>query len=365
MEELRKKIIFTVTNDLSYDQRMIRICTTLANEGFDVELIGRRKKNSTPLPDKTYKQTRLFCWFSKGKLFYIEYNLRLFFFLLFKHADIYSATDLDTIVPNVLVSKIKSKKIVFDAHEYFTEVPEVTHRKTVKKIWEIIGKWFVPQADLCYTVSQSLADIFSVKYNKPFYLIRNVPYASTHHVSSGIQHPPVIFYQGDLNEGRGLEQAILAMKNLDAELHIAGDGLLFGKLKLMIEENNLKQKVYMLGYVHPDDLSKITAKATIGLNVLEAKGLSYYYSLSNKFFNYIQAGIPQLCANFPEYQHINSQYEVALLVDLHEDNLAAAMQRLLSDRELYLKLKNNCVLAAEQFNWQQEEPLLISLYRAL
>src|SRR5690349_17278363 len=102
-----KRILFTVTNDLNYDQRMQRICNTLADAGYDVTLIGRKLKTSAPLPDKNYKQRRLNCWFNKGKLFYAEFNIRVFFFLLFKKADCICAIDLDTILPCYYISKLK------------------------------------------------------------------------------------------------------------------------------------------------------------------------------------------------------------------------------------------------------------------
>src|SRR5437667_9925928 len=82
-----KRIYFTVTNDLTYDQRMKRICTSLAENGYDVVLVGRKLKQSLPLKKEKYKQNRIRCWFNKGKLFYFEYNLRLSNFLILKKMD--------------------------------------------------------------------------------------------------------------------------------------------------------------------------------------------------------------------------------------------------------------------------------------
>src|SRR6476661_6581441 len=98
-------LVFTVTNDLNYDQRMIRICTSLSNAGYHVTLVGRRHGHSKKLIQRAFQQKRLFCFFEKGKLFYIEYAIRLFVFLLFKKFDLIGAIDLDTIVPCYLVSK--------------------------------------------------------------------------------------------------------------------------------------------------------------------------------------------------------------------------------------------------------------------
>ncbi|RMG81268.1 MAG: glycosyltransferase, partial [Bacteroidetes bacterium] len=125
-----KRLLFTVTNDLTYDQRMIRICTTLSRAGYDVCLIGRRRRHSEPLRPGQYpfRQKRLFCFFEKGKLFYLEYNFRLFCLLLISRFDLVCSIDLDTILPGFLVAGLRRKIQVYDAHEYFTELPEVVHR---------------------------------------------------------------------------------------------------------------------------------------------------------------------------------------------------------------------------------------------
>jgi hypothetical protein len=91
---LLKKIFFTVTNDLTYDQRMHRICTSLAENGYAVTLVGRKLSSSLPLTEKKFRQKRIRCWYKKGKLFYLEYNLRLFTYLLFFKMDAICAIDL-------------------------------------------------------------------------------------------------------------------------------------------------------------------------------------------------------------------------------------------------------------------------------
>ena len=75
-----KKIVCTVTNDLNFDQRMIRICSSLQQGGYAVTLVGRVRENSQSLQQRIFQQKRLYCFFQKGKFFYAEYNIRLFFF---------------------------------------------------------------------------------------------------------------------------------------------------------------------------------------------------------------------------------------------------------------------------------------------
>lgn len=363
MEKIATDIIFTVTNDLSYDQRMMRICGTLADAGYGVELVGRKLKHSAPLDAKKYKQTRLTCWCTKGKLFYTEYNIRLFFFLLFSKAKVLSAVDLDTILPHTIVSKIRSKKLVFDAHEYFTEVPEVYNRKVTKAVWSALGNICIPHVDVAYTVSESLAGIFTGKYHKKFEVIRNVPLLTDTIPHKGNAQQPIIFYQGDVNEGRGLEQMINAIPSLNATLHIAGDGPLLPELRVLVQTLNVSAKVKFLGYVKPELLPALLSEATLGLNMLENRGLSYYYSLANKFFAYMHAGLPQVCAPFPEYSLINASFEVAALSECTSAALADTINDLLQDRNRYSKLQQHCSAAKEHYNWQSESKTLIRLYQ--
>lgn len=362
---LSRKIIFTVTNDLTYDQRMQKICRSLSNAGYEIELVGRERSFSLLLSNESFKQTRLKCIFNKGKLFYLEYNLRLLFYLLFQKADALCAIDLDTIAPVYLAGKVKSAKLIYDAHEYFTEVPEVIRRPSVKRIWEWVERTFVPRFDLAYTVSPALAELFSGKHNKQFHVIRNIPLL----VQSSIvnrQSSMVILYQGALNEGRGLEHLIGAMKDIDAKLLLAGEGDLSNELRSLTKKLNLESKVKFLGFIKPAQLKELTSKATIGINLLENKGLSYYYSLSNKFFDYIHAGVPQVCIAFPEYKKINDEYEIALLMETCSiAEIRNAIERLLSDDDLYKRLQKKCEVCSLDLNWQNEEKKLVALYDEL
>ncbi|HHB52849.1 MAG TPA: glycosyltransferase, partial [Saprospiraceae bacterium] len=303
------RIIFTVTNDLSFDQRMQRICTSLSDAGHEVILIGRNRKKSLPLRDEKYQQHRLSLIFDKGFLFYLEYQIRLFFYLLFRTKAVISSVDLDTILPCLLVAKLKRQTIVFDAHEYFSEVPEVIDRPFVKKTWERIADFCIPKVNQCYTVGNSLAEIFEKKYGKKFETIRNVPFSKkTNHPISARTSTPIILYQGMLNKGRGLEQVISAMHTIkNASLWLVGEGDLSQQLREQVNRESLSSKVKFLGFIPPDQLNETTQKAYIGLNLLENSGLSYYYSLANKTFDYIQAELPSIQMNFPEYQVLQDE----------------------------------------------------------
>lgn len=342
---------------------MQRICSTLAENGYEVCLIGRQKKTSIPLQKTVFQTIRLNCFFEKGKFFYAEYNLRLLFFLLFSRFEAVCAIDLDTIVPAVLAGKLKGKKIVYDAHEYFTEVEEVVGRPAIQKMWRWIERQTVPRVDAAYTVSESLAQLFTQQYNKPFGLVRNVSmFKPSHHEPNSQSY---LIYIGAVNAGRGLEQLIEAMQFIDNQLYICGDGDILETLKALAATLNVSHKIKFWGYVQPAQLHELTANASIGYLLLDNKSLSYYYSLANKFFDYIHAEIPQITANFPEYQLLNKIYGVAILVDLTVAEIVEATNKLLLDTAYYQQIANNTRRARQELSWQQESQKLLAIYQQL
>lgn len=345
-----------------YDQRMHRICTSLANNGYKVTLIGRLKKNSLPLQKNIYNQHRIHCFFGKGKLFYLEYNVRLFFYLMLKKMDGICAIDLDTILPCLFVSGLKNIKRVYDAHEYFTEMKEVQRRKNVKKIWLAIERFAVPKFNYCYTVSDGLAETFNKKYNKTFLTIRNI--SQLQQKSGTTNHSEFILYQGAVNEGRGLEYLVPAMQYISLPLIICGDGNYMAELKNMISKYALHEKVIIKGMLLPHELRKITPNAIMGINLTETEGLHHYYALPNKFFDYINACVPQITMNLPEYRKVNERFEVAVLIDnLHINIIADAINKTLNNKDYLQQLKQNCLKAREVYNWEYEEKKLIDFYK--
>ncbi|MCP4124580.1 MAG: glycosyltransferase family 4 protein [Bacteroidetes bacterium] len=359
----KERIIFTVTNDLTFDQRMHRICTTLQDSGYDVLIIGRKREHSKQLPEKAYLQKRLRCFFNRHALFYAEFNIRLFFYLLFIKSHILSAVDLDTLPAVWLASRIKRKPCVYDAHEYFPESPELVGRKMIKGIWTSLEQFLVPKVDAAYTVSPSILNMFYDRYSMNFICIRNVPRFLSHKKLPA-QHGYML-YQGALNVGRGLEEIISLTSATGLELWLAGEGDLSSTLREIADEK-APGKVKFLGLLSPEALKPITSGALFGINLLRPLGESYRLSLSNKFFDYIMAEVPQLCIDFEEYRRINESRDVALLVaDLKEETLLPAILKLKEDEALRCRLIANCRKAKKIYNWEVEEPKLINLYQSL
>ncbi len=357
-------IVFTVTTDLSYDQRMIRICTSLANSGYNVLLVGRKLRSSIPLSAQPFKQKRIKCLFEKGKLFYAEYNIRLFFYLLFKKMDCICAIDLDTILPCHFISNIKKTKRVYDAHELFCEMKEIVTRPGIYRFWKKIERYTVPKFTNGYTVNKPIAGEFKKMYGVDYQVIRNI--ALIKDIKPVEKKEKFILYQGAVNEGRCFETLIPAFKDINCKLIICGDGNFIQQAKQLVTDNALQDKVIFKGKIKPNELSLITQQAYIGITLFDDKGLNNYYSLANRFFDYLHAGIPQLCVNYPVYKEINNNLPIAVLIDdTSSTNIATQLNNLLANEVVYNELKQNCLKLRQTLNWQQEEKKLIQFYKEL
>ncbi len=357
----KKRIICTVTNDLNYDQRMIRICTSLVNAGYEVTLIGFKRKNSKPIIERSFKQVRLPIIAEQGKLLYIDYWLKLFCYLLFCKATILCAIDLDTIMPVYYASKIRGKQRVYDAHELFTELQEVVTRPSVYKMWRWIEQHTVPNFPVGYTVGAYIAEVFHERYGVNYKLVRNMTVLKPLNIPE--KKEKYILYQGAVNVGRCFEFLIPAMKHVNAQLIICGEGNFFKEAKAIAVLHQLENKVIFKGYIPPEDLKQYTLNAYIGITLFEAVAFSNKMSLANRFFDYLHSGVPQLCVQYPEYEKINNEFEVAHLIDEPTpEKIATGLNFLIENENHYQHLQKECLKARERYCWQEEEKTLVKVY---
>ena len=358
-------IVLAVTNDIVTDNRLHKVASTLYQNGYNVTLVGRRFKNSSPLFNRSYFTRRFRLWFNKTVLFYMNYNLRLLLYLLKVKVDIIVANDLDTLPACWLASKLGKKVLVFDSHELFTEVPELVNRPAIRKVWYMHERFLVPGIDFGYTVSKPIQDYYTQTYKKDFSLIRNVGrfrYDLEYKEDVG---DTIIIYQGAINLGRGLELMIQTLPLLkNTKLWIIGNGDIIGNLKKLVVSLSLEEHVIFFGRIRIDDLWKYTSKAHIGISLEEDLGLNYRYALPNKLFDYIQSRVPMIVSDLPEMKRIVEKYQIgSVLRERKPENLALLITELLTNNELKLKTRANLELAARELCWEREEEILVKLYR--
>ncbi len=339
---------------------MIRMCSSLAGQGHDVTLVGRHLPRSLPLPQFSFNTKRIRCQFSKGPAFYAEYNTRLYLYLKKTKADILGSVDYDTLKAVTRAGRRIGAKVIFDAHEWFEEVPELAGRDKVKRYWMKIARQGLPKTDVRYAVSEGVAEQMKRTYNQSFNVIHNYPLLAAEEPSA--IRDDILLYLGVLNKGRGLPELIMAMREIDAKLWIVGDGDIREQLWSLVAEHQLMEKVSFKGFVPPEELPTYLSKARIGINLLDGSSESYRYSLANKFFDYVHAGMPQVCMDFPEYRRYNQMHNVATLIsDLKQRSIVYAINHLLGDRNFWFTFHVSCLEARKEWCWEKEEPKLLEL----
>ncbi len=363
-------IILAVTNDISTDQRVIRAAHTLKKTEARITIVGRRFRHNKYIPDPRFRAIRMNLIFNKGPLFYAEYNIRLFFRLLVMKADVLVSNDLDTLPAIYLVSKIKRTGLLYDSHEYYTEVPELKNRPFVRGIWEKIESRILPRIRFSSTVSRPIAEAYNTKYGIHMEVIRNLPFripeGSPPKFRLQKQSEKIIIYQGVLNMGRGLEMAIEAMRYTDnAQLVIVGQGDVEMELKELSRSPGLSGRVTFTGRISPDRLYEYTVQADLGISLEEDRGLNYRFALPNKVFDYIQAGVPVLVSDLPEVKSLVLQYDVGMINSAKTPSaLGGLFNQILGDESRVKAWKLNLKKAACELCWENEEQKLLDLYRA-
>ena len=367
-----KRVIVSVINDLVTDQRVNKSCLTLQKAGYEVLLVGRKQRKSPEMDERPYASHRMKLLFEKGPCFYAEYNIRLFFFLLFHRANLLLSNDLDTILPNYFVSKLKGVKMIYDSHEYFTETPELVNRPKVQRVWKCIEEFVVPKLDEMITVCDSIADLFREKYGVKCHVIRNIPpqkalppKGDKAELGLPLDKHLLVLQGSGINIQRGAEELVQAMQYLDdCHLMIIGGGDVLPILKQMVVDLNIADRVRFLPRMSYAKMMAYTQNAELGFCLDKDTNLNYRFSLPNKLFDFIQAGVPIVASHLTEIEKVIRKYDLGLFIENHEPKtIATAIRDGLSDTERIKAWKANLAQAAADLCWENEEQKLLEIYR--
>ncbi|AZA78632.1 glycosyltransferase [Chryseobacterium sp. G0186] len=360
---MKKKIITSAFSNLYTDQRIEKVCQTLYENGYTIELIGNDWKGAEEMK-RPYPFSRIHLISKSLKTAYFEFNWKLYHELKRK-ADqntILHANDIDALFPNYLIAKKLNIPLVFDSHEIFSEMPAV-QGKMSQKLWRYVEKTVIPKLTWMITASGSYAKWFQKKYGIHPTVVQNAPKKLGFTTGIPENNPKILLYQGAINPFRGIDKVIMAMHHLDdVVLKIAGDGPRKEEYEDLMRREKLQNKVQFLGKLKPEDLRKVTITADCGMSIEENGGDSYLYSLPNKVLDCIQARVPLILSNLPELQNIKNQFDVGELIPDHQpENIAAAVKKVLSKgRENYLEELEK---ASKALCWENEEKKLLEIFK--
>lgn len=362
----------SVINDLVTDNRVIRTCNALRESGYGVLLVGRRLRSSPPLPQWPFGAHRMRLIFTTGPLFYFFFQLRLFFFLLRKRTDLVFANDLDTLLPNYLVSRIKNIPLIYDSHELFCDVPELQGSPLKQAIWRALEKRLLPRVRHRITVNSQIASIFKARYGTEFSVVRNIgdhtkDFIARSRTELGLpSDKKIVILQGSgINVDRGAEELMEAISGVDGTLLLViGGGDIWEKLEKKAAAESLLGKVRLMSRMPAAELRHYTANADLGVSIDKPGNLNYENSLPNKIFDYVQAGVPVLASRLPGPEEILTRTGTGVFIENHDPAHIAEVVReaLREDRLAELKLKAQ--RAKHIYTWDEEKKVLMSVIGA-
>ena len=300
----------------------------------------------------------------------MEYNLRLFFFLLCRRFDIYHSNDLDTLLPMWLTSFIFKKKLVYDSHEYFLGVPEIQNRYFVKKVWSSIESFIFPKLKYVFTVNESISDLYFKDYKVRPLVIRNLPNKSSlikvkTKKDLGLpDNKKVVILQGSgINVDRGAEELLEAISiQDDFFLSVVGKGDIVDKLKKRCAKSDLVDKVLFVPTLPYSQMMQFTLNSDVGVSLDKNNNINYKFSLPNKIFDYSKAEIPFVSTNLVEIRKITEEFHTGVLISsLNPESIIVGLNKAIALK----KSKNfisNIAKMNSTLNWESESVSLIKTY---
>jgi glycosyltransferase involved in cell wall biosynthesis len=242
----------------------------------------------------------------------------------------------------------------------------------VQGVWKKLEASLLPRIKTVITVNDSIARLFCEKYHKEIHVVRNIP--PQHRDASApplaflplANDKPVVLLQGSgINIQRGAEELVEAMQYVQrGQLLIIGGGDVIGQLKQMTRELQLADKITFMPPMPFEKLRSYTRQAAIGLSIDKDTNINYRYSLPNKLFDYIHAGVPVLVSPLAEIKKIVDEWQVGETISSHQpSSIARHIDTMLADKVKLHHYHKNCIAAAEVLNWENEKRVLIKILK--
>lgn len=299
----------------------------------------------------------------------LHWSWRVLQSLRHQHVDLVNCHSLSVLPLCVVLKRLHGAKLVYDTHELETET--VAFPSALRRVARLVERILLPHADAICVVNAEIAEWYRRTYGLPeVTVVQNVPYrqvtaARTNwslRVALGIPSAaPMFLYQGVVSEGRGISLLLDAFSRLpDRHLVIMGYG---GMVPDVQQVAARYPNIHYHPAVPPDKLPAVTAEADVGLSLVENVCLSYFLSLPNKLFEYLNAGLPVIASDFPVMGRAIRQYEAGWLSPVNAEALHELVAGL--DAKAIASAKARARTARGSFGWEMEEPALLAMYQSL
>jgi glycosyltransferase involved in cell wall biosynthesis len=381
------KVCMHVLGSARTDVRVMREASALAENGYEVTIVDIEDAFSHFIEEEisgicvkhirvstSFLSTRFTRWpLLRGARLLVHGTLRL----IHTPTDIYHAHEVSALPACYIASLLRRKPVVFDSHELPLPQEMSIRWPWVHVLIACLLKYIVPRCAGVITVSSPIAQVMQKRYRVPdVSLIRNVPAYRVIPKSDKLRHylhlnptTRIVLFQGYLQAVRRLDLLIRAAKFLDRDIVV----VIMGKdieaiqphLETLVESEGVVERVKFIPPVPYAELLDWTTSADIGLIVYPPEpSLNIRYSLPNKFFEYLMAGLPILASSLDAISDIIRTYDIGQIVSsLTPADISASINVMLADPAVLATMRSNALNAAQQeFHWEKERQKLFRLY---
>lgn len=374
-----------VRNPYTHDSRVEKEARTLSGAGYSVTVVC---KAAAGLPSVEERDgIRIVRPARSGLLIpgwrFLRYGRTFERALIETRPQILHAHDSDTLGPVAAAARRLDVPFVYDAHELWLGQGRWglswPYFAPMYVFFSILERRLIRRSAAQVTVSPPIARWLERRYHlQHVELLPNYPEAgpeSRRDLRTRIdpqslpQGAPIILYLGGLLEERGLEALVQSIPLLRSSAHLVllGQGALEVRLRRLAAELGVDQRVHLLAPVPPDEVIGWAASADIGVSPIVPSCLNYRYSLPNKLFQYMAAGLPVVASDFPQVRDVVVGSDAGLCVDTTDpQQIASAVDGLLADRDRRRAMGSNARRAVEErYNWDVAARTLLDVYRSL
>lgn len=384
-------VCMVVISNIRFDARVYREAKTLVDNGYDVTVIAyNQQRKSVGLENMDGIQVLEIPWINfKHKnilyrrlirlLIYIKFRITLYKEVFSIKPDIYHAHNINTLLVTFLAARFKRKKLIFDAHELWTEqTPEtkdVFHK--IERIWgRLLERLLINRVDRVITVNESIAQVLASRYHIPMPIVLmncayTVPEVRNNILKQRLRlndNKKIILYQGRYSyTTKALENLVLSAQFIPNSIIVFigyGDAQ---RLHQVIKENELDTKVKILNPVSHQEIHEYVSLADIGVIPLFSNNLNNYLSTPSKLFEYLMGGVAIVASDLPEIRKIVDSSSAGIFFNsLDPQNIARVINEIIEDENRLKDMKKNARQSAlTKYNWEMESRKLLELYKNL
>lgn len=384
----RPRVTMLVRNPFTNDTRVEKEAGSLARAGYAVTIVADAGPSLPPTETREEGISVVRVGRPLGRVPVVRFlagEVARVRTIMATRPEILHSHDSNALVPIWLAAARLRRPFVYDAHDLWLGRPRRQRSRLYfwlnQQWYGLIERMLVPRAAGWVTVSRPIADLLARKYRLPeVVLVENFPPAELARDETRLplrvlegadpipDEAPIVLYVGGLMAGRGIEHVVEAMSDLPAaHLVLLGEGQLGEALNRLAARLGVGARVHRLGPVPSGDVVRYARSADVGVSPIVPSCLNYRYSLPNKLFQYMAAGIPVVASDLPQVREVVETAQAGVIVDTREPAaIAGALAALLSDAGRAGTLGGQGRRAVlDRFNWEHAEDRLLEVYRRI